>query len=1082
MRSKQAHFFFIILIINIQPVNSQLSDWENPLVTGENKEEARATSYSYASEGEALSMQRETSGRILSLNGTWKFSFAGSPDASPDLSHEQNVRNWDDIEVPSNWELQGYGIPIYTNHRYPFEPVDPPNVPDDNNPVGCYYRSFFLPPSWAEMDIIIHFGGVSSAFYVYINGKEAGYSQGSCLPAEFNITHYLEPGENTVSVKVFRWSDGSYLEDQDHWRLSGIFREVMLFAEPGARINDFFLQTELDSNYRDGIIRIRPEIVNNTGKNIDHFLLRAQLYDPWNVPVFDTPLKTEAERILHEDFPYRGTVRFGLLEGKVSSPYQWSAETPELYTLVLSLSDAKGNLIEARSCRTGFRSVETSPEGELLVNGKAVILHGVNRHDHHPVKGKALGRKDMLADVKLLKQLNFNAVRTSHYPNDPYFYDLCDQFGIYVIDETNLETHGIGGQLSNDPLWAHAFLERTIRMVERDKNHPSVIIWSLGNESGMGPNHAAMAGWIHYHDITRLVHYEGAQGDPRKEDYIQPGDPGYPGYFEFRDRGNPADAAFVDVVGRMYPRPEQLGLLTINEKSSRPVIASEYAHAMGNSLGNFREYWDVIRSEKRLAGAFIWDWIDQGIYKVHEDGTRYFAYGGDFGDSINDGNFCINGIIAPDRRPKPQAMEAKKVMQPVEIKLEDPEDLIFSIRNHHSFLNLDQFEILWEVFCHGEALLSGEGGSLSLEPGATALYAPDIPGIQPIEPGAGYQITLSFLLKEDVLWAKKGYRVASEQFALGGSPRPSYINDWNQEGSLQIAESRSEYNLTGEDFEIIVDRQTGYISGYGHSGRQLISQPLRFNFWRPPTDNDRRGFRIQENLSYWKDAAGLTRMTGLSLSEDRSNAEIVAHYELPGSGGTLKLIYQIYPNGWIRVENSIDPDPDLPVLPRYGIQMKIPERCSWVTYLGRGPHENYIDRNESAFEGLYSSTVEDLGEPYIYPQENANRTGVRWMAFTDSENSGLVITADSLLSMSAWPHSQENIEKAAHTFELPEESENTVNIDLIQMGVGGTDSWTAMAAPLEKYQIRPVKMHYSFWLKPYDGSTGLTEFGRMTVK
>jgi beta-galactosidase len=626
--------------------------WEDPLVSGINRDPSRATAYSFATNEAALKGDREQSGRMTSLNGEWDFSFALRPEDAPKDFYQKKVGGWKKIAVPSNWEMKGYDKPIYKSAVYPFRPVNPPYVPHDYNGVGCYQRSFTVPANWKDMNITLHFGGVSSGFKVWLNGKFLGYGEDSFLPSEFNITPYLQAGENILSVWVIRWSDGTFLEDQDHWRISGIQREVMLLAEPKLRIADFQWQAKLDKDYKDAVLSIRPRIENLTGKEISGYQVKAQLYRN-NKAVLEKPLERSVESIINEIYPRLDNVKFGLLETKISNPDKWSDEVPNLYTLVLTLEDSTGKILEAKSCKVGFRSIEFSKEnGKLLINGRLTYLYGVNRPDHHPVKGKALSREDILQDVRTIKRFNFNCIRTSHYPMDPYLYDLCDEYGILVIDEANLETHGLGSKLSNDPQWTSAYLERATRMVMRDKNHPSIIIWSLGNESGRGPNHAAMSGWIHEFDITRPVHYEPAMGDPRLEGYIDPSDPRYLKSNDHSHRiQNPRDAPFVDIVSRMYPGIYTPALLANQDNGDkRPIFFVEYSHAMGNSNGNMKEFWDVFRSTPRVIGGAIWEFKDQGLLKHDSAGGAFYAYGGDYGEKYFD-NFTIMGVVASDGRP-----------------------------------------------------------------------------------------------------------------------------------------------------------------------------------------------------------------------------------------------------------------------------------------------------------------------------------------------------------------------------------------------------------------------------------------------
>ncbi|MFN2285065.1 MAG: glycoside hydrolase family 2 TIM barrel-domain containing protein, partial [Anaerolineae bacterium] len=577
------------------------NDWENPQMVGQNKEPAHATLLPYQDTQSALEGDRNACTNFKLLNGDWQFKWAPNPASAPEDIHVEPFYDdgWDTIPVPSNWQMQGYGVPMYTNVQYPFPPDYMPEVPKDNNPVGSYRTTFTVPEAWDGKQVFIVFDGVDSAFYLWVNGQLVGYSQDSRLPAEFNLTPYLRPGENTLAARVYRWSDGSYLEDQDFWRLSGIYRDVYLFATPAVHIRDFWAQTELDADYHDAVLKISADIANYGSVNIDGYTLEVQLFDAAN------------RRITHHESRitnHESSVTFSL---PVINPLKWSAEHPNLYVLLLTLKDPAGNGLEVERCNVGFRKVEIK-DGKILVNGAAVYFYGVNRHEHDPDTGHAVSVESMIEDILLMKRFNVNAVRTCHYPDDPRWYDLCDQYGLYLIDETNIETHGVWDEPTRDPVWLTAFMERGSRMVKRDKNHPSIVIWSLGNESGHGPNHAAMAKWIHGHDPTRPVFYDSADHEP-----------------------------YVDIVSKMYPSLERLIELAERPGETRPFIMCEYAHAMGNSPGNLKEYWDLIAQYPRVRGGFVWDWVDQGLRRTTQDGVEWFAYGGDYGESPHDGSFCI---------------------------------------------------------------------------------------------------------------------------------------------------------------------------------------------------------------------------------------------------------------------------------------------------------------------------------------------------------------------------------------------------------------------------------------------------------
>ena len=1050
---------------NLAP-GQQQNDWENPLINGINRKPAHSTLYSYDNENDAKTCDRSKSTRILSLNGAWDFSFSAVPEKAPADFYKTRVTGWKTIDVPSNWELKGYGTAIYTNVIYPFR-VSPPYIDHSDNPVGCYQREFEVPAGWSGMDIILHFGGVSSAFYVWVNGEFVGYSEDSCLPSEFNITDKTKPGKNTVSVKVFRWCDGSYLEDQDHWRLSGIQREVLLLAQPDINITDVFVQAPLDKDYKNASLQIRPKISNAKNRNIEGDTLEAMLYGPDGNAILRQPLKKNLSSIINEVYPRIDNVKFALMEAKIEDPLKWTAETPNLYVLVFSLKDKDGKLLESKSTYIGFRSVETSGDGKILINGKPVMLYGVNRHDLNRYKGKAITREDMLEDVLLMKRFNFNAVRTSHYPNDPYFYDLCDMYGIYVMDEANLETHGLGSYFSNQPEWNNAFMERGIRMVERDKNHPSVIMWSLGNESGRGPNHAAMAGWIKDYDYLRLIHYEAAQGNPRVTGYIRPGDPNYPDR-TVTLKENPIDQPWLDVLGRFYPTPSMAEEVARQPGDNRPIIFSEYAHSMGNSTGNFKDLWDVFRSEHRIAGGFIWDWIDQGLVKVDASGKEFYAYGGDFGDKINDGDFCINGVLFPDRTPKPALFEVKKVFQPVVISLKDQESLTFNALNRQIFTTLDQYMILWELTENGKVILNGKQNVQEVLPGENFTFRILLQKETRIKSGAEYFLKIDFVLKKDLLWAKAGHSVAFEQFKLPWKKEviatvqkkfPPVIVNKDDVGSFVVS---------GKNFSVSFDKISGLITNWTVNGKILISgNGLSPSFWRPQTDNDFRGSKTHINLKEWKMSETERSISSFTSADmtDGSREVTIVHNIL---GGKVKWINNVKISGdaTISVDAKIEADNSLPVMPKIGMHIRIPAELKDIKWFGKGPQENYIDRETAAIVGLFEMNINEFITNYIKPQENSNRTDIRWMRFTGENGFGVEVKGKDLLSMSAWPWTVDQLEKANHPNELPVNDFITVNIDLKQMGVGGNDSWTQRAFPLPQYQIKPGNYSYSFTLKP----------------
>ena len=1053
-----------LLTISLYSEAQRVNDWENPLVISTNKMLARATSMSFESEVEALKGKRNESLSYRSLNGIWKFNWASVPEKSPQNFFEPSydMSNWDDIPVPANWELQGHGMAIYTNVTYPFVPVDPPNVPDNDNPVGCYKRDFEIPSNWKDMNVIIHFGGVSSAFYLWINGKKVGYSQGSRLPAEFDITPFLKEGKNTVSARVYRWSDGSYLEDQDHWRLSGIHRDVYLEATPKTYIYDFGVRTNFDEEYKNATLSIRPEISSTNKKVLKQWKLEAQIFDAYNKPVLAEKLSISADRVANERHPQRRGVKYGMMEVQIKNPLKWSAEFPNLYTLILYLTDNKGNLVETRSTKVGFRETEFR-DGELFVNGQPVLLYGVNRHDHSHLTGKVISDEVMLKDVLLMKQFNFNAVRTSHYPNNPRWYELCDEYGIYVMDETNLETHQLGGKLSNQPEWAYSFIDRAIRMVERDKNHPSIISWSLGNESGTGPNHAAMSGWIKEFDPTRFVHYEGTQSNSS-------------GGHKNRDKGKihiKADPDFVDIQSRMYADIDYMVHLANLPDDNRPVIWCEYAHAMGNSLGNFAAFWDAIKANKRMIGAFIWDWTDGGILRKDENGKEYWIYGGDSGEPIHSENFNNNGVISPNQTPKPATYEAKKVHQPVEIKALNLRSGELEIRNRHHFKSLNIYEIVWSVFRGGSVINNGTMAAPNTVPGKKSTIKIPLKEIKSYN-GQEYFLNVSFHLKEATKWADKGHKVAWEQFEL---PYTSKAKEFalSDMSNVKLIQSKILTTISGNGFKVKFDRIKGdLVSLVNASGKELLKAPLKANFWRPLTDND-NGSKMYRRSGVWKDALEGRILKKMNIFKVNDKViKMVSSYELPAlkpkntdkkAKTTLVMEYFIYGSGDIRVISSLTPTKGLPNLPRVGTQLQLAEDFDNMMWYGMGPYENYQDRINGTTIQLYKKSVKKDYFHYVMPQESNNYTQVRWASFRNSEGDGIKISGIEPLSISAWPYTMNDIENAKHINELPDRDIITLNIDHKQMGVGGDDSWSMHARPHKQYRL-PAKLYtYSYVIR-----------------
>lgn len=1051
------------------------SPWENPMITSVNREPARATAYSYASIEEAQRNDRETNKRLLFLNGAWDFKFAIKPADAPKDFHLKEVTGWDKIEVPSNWEMKGYDIPIYRSAVYPFQPIDPPRIPKDYNAVGSYQRTFDLPADWKNMNVTLHFGGVSSAYHLWINDRYVGYAEDSRLPSEFNATPYLQAGKNRISVQVIRWSDASYLEDQDHWRMSGIHREVFLMAEPKVRIADFHWQASLDAAYKDAKFSLRPRIDNFSGDSINGFTVKAQLYDEVGQPLLPNALERDAAEIFDEIYPRLDNVKFGMLETSIPNPKKWSAEEPNLYKLVVSLYDKAGQLLEAKSCDVGFRSIEISKEtGAFLVNGKSTKLYGVNRHDHHPERGKALTRADMEADIRQIKQFNFNAIRTAHYPNDPYIYELCDRYGLMVMDEANMESHGLGGKLMNDPAWITAHMERVTRMVERDKNHPSIVIWSLGNESGRGPTTAAMAAWIHDFDITRPVHYEPAMGSHQLPGYIDPSDPRYPKTNDHSHRlQNIKDQYYVDMVSRFYPGIYTPKLLLDQDNGdNRPILFVEYSHSMGNSTGNMKDFWDIFRSHPRLIGGFIWDYKDQGLIRQDSVYGKVMAYGGDFGEKIHNGAFNLNGIVDPWNRPKAAMYDNKRIYQPAEVRLLHAETARVEVKNRAVIQNLSNYRAVLLVRENGEVRKEIELPSIDVAPGDSIEM--ELLSYIPIKrkKEKEYQLDLTFRLKTEELWAPKDFVVSSSQ--LRWQTLESVMKPLKNNGKpSKLQEDAAVYRVTGADFEATFGKSSGALEYLTYRGKTIINQAVLPNFVRPATENDRRGWKPNRKLKYWYNEV---KLVGMEVQQEGNSTQIRSRYTLPGDSAKVTVRYTVKPQGVVAVAYELEVKDGLPNLPKVGLQLGVNPDFEAIQYYGLGEMETYPDRAYGFDLGVYAMNIDEFMEPYLVPQENGNRMDVRWFHLSDEKEGGLLVVGDQPLYMNAWPYSQEAIEEAKHWYKLQKEDKITLNVDLKQMGVGGNDSWSDVSQPLEQYQIPAKNYRYSFYLIPTDAKTDVKQY------
>ncbi|HYG22201.1 MAG TPA: glycoside hydrolase family 2 TIM barrel-domain containing protein [Verrucomicrobiae bacterium] len=1076
-------------------------EWENEQVNQINKQPPRATFTPFHDVTSALTGDPTRSAFYQSLNGAWRFHWVPTPDSRPTNFFESRFDDsqWVHIDVPSNWEMRGYGTPIYVSAGYPFR-IDPPRVTSvppthftaftERNPVGSYRRTFELPAAWDGRRVFIHFAGVDSAFYLWINGQFAGYSEDSRTPAEFDITDHVAAGTNQVAVQVYRWCDGSYLEDQDMWRLSGIFRDVCLYSTAPVRIRNFAVRTDFDADYRDATLQIKPELESHTTQSLAGWTIEATLFDEQLRPVEMQALKRDAASLLNQNFapsilndltPQRGSPTFALMEGVVARPSQWTAETPNLYTLVLALKDSASNIVEAVSCNVGFREIEIR-DGRFLVNGQPIRLRGVNRHEIDPDRGHAVAVDRMVQDILLMKRANINAVRTSHYPNDPRWYELCDRHGLYVIDEANIETHGTRGYLANDPGWHHAFLSRAIAMAERDKNHPSIIMWSMGNESGFGPNFAAISAWLSSFDPTRPIHYEGAQGEARERELL-PGSSSPTASASNARNLPPPDPDSVDVISRFYPRvlqpylkpdaPENarwdyLLAMARYPNDHRPILTSEYAHAMGNSIGNLKEYWDEIYSHPRLLGGFIWEWCDQGLRKVSSDGKRFIGYGGDFGDVPNHGIFSIKGVVTSDRDEYPKYWEVKKVYQPVGIRLagRNRRGLQIEVVNRHSFLNLRDLEPRWTVSSNGVVVESRIANPMVLRPGGTNLLFIPAAGTA-TRRGAEHWLRLSFHLRHQTDWAPAGHEVAWQQMpinvrstqAASSQRETRFDNSRGRNVGLRLTRTNESLAIAGDTFSIRFNVNNGTLSSLLYSGREFLggsnSGPV-LQFFRAPADND-RGFG-RWLARDWRQA-GLDQATRtLDSFSVQESAPIRIHIvsrttASNGAGYRHFETWTIHPEGVLDHDNRFEPFGVLPALPRIGVVLQLDGMFQNLQWFGRGPWENYADRKESADVSLWRSSVTNEYVPYVRPQENGNHEDTRWLTLKDGNGAGLKVSAiEALFSFSALPFTAADLASARHPHELEKRRTVVLSLDAAQSGLGNGSCGPGV---LEKYSVPP---------------------------
>lgn len=1013
-------------------------DWENIDLLHRNRLCSRAYFIPYEDIDSALSFERGESSRFKLLNGTWKFDYSSSPiEASSDFYVDYyDISVWADIKVPGNWQMQGYGKPHYTDLIYPF-PIDPPYVPSQN-PTGSYKREFYIGKDWEGLQILLRFEGVDSAFYVWINGREVGFSKGSRLPAEFDITPYIQFGMNNIAVRVYQWSDGSYLEDQDMWWLSGIFRDVCLIARPGIHINDIFAKAELDKAYKDGILQLEVILENSSQNHAADYQIECSLLEEHKL----SSIQSHIINNINISSKSRSLLNSKL---EVKCPHKWSAEAPNLYNLLVTLKNSEGDIIEIVPIKVGFRQVELKG-GNFLVNGVPIMLKGVNRHEHHPCLGRAVPIEWMKEDILLMKRHNINAVRTSHYPNDPRFYDLCDRYGLYVMDEADLECHGFelagdANRISNDPAWEKVYLDRIQRMVHRDKNHPSIIFWSLGNESGFGCNFEAMYNWCHKFDSSRLVHYEGD-----------------------------IEAKAADVFSTMYTSVEKLIDLGEIENISKPHILCEYAHAMGNGPGGLKEYQDAFYSHKRLQGGFVWEWMDHGIRRYTEDGKEYFAYGGDFGDEPNNSNFCCDGLVQPTRIPTPGLIEYKKIIEPVKVKEVDLMKGEIMIENLYDFISLDHLELSWNVMADEIILQSGTISvkGIKAKEKKTVKIPLTIP--EKIMENTDYWLNISFSLAYDNMWGHRGHKVAWDQFKL-----PIKAVAVNRPVSqrrevmppMRYSESSNIISIKGTNFSIVLDKIKGKMNEWNYEGTSIISKGPTLNFWRAPIDNDMYIVNDWKGKYIHMLQHRLDRLELEVANQDMIEVKVWTYTAPPTLdwGINCQCIYSFYGNGDIILRIKGEPRGDYPgIIPRIGLQIELYKDFQEVIWYGRGPGECYSDSKSANLFGIYRAMVDELYTPYIKPQENGNRTDVYWVSISDLRGTGFLVKGSEKFNFSAHHYKVEDFEKAKHTCDLIKKDNVILNIDYKQNGLGSN---SCGPRPLPQHTLALSKFEFELLITPY---------------
>lgn len=1040
----------------VQPVQVDPSrpDWENPAVFARNKLPAHATAFPFETRDAALAGDKARSARFLTLDGTWKFALSPSSDATP-TGFEQpsyDVASWANIKVPADWQAEGFDQARYFNITYPF-PANRPLIPHATNPVGNYRRDFTVPAGWSGQDVILHIGAAGSAYDIWVNGKKVGYSEDSKLPSEFDVTPFVTAGRNTIAIQIHRWSDGSYLEDQDFWRVSGIEREVYLVAAPKTRVQDIFVHAGLDAAYRDGVLSTEVKVAAATKP----VTARITLLDG------DRAFLTRAQAV-----PAGAADRTVTLSATVPGVKPWSAETPNLYTLLVELVGADGKVIQATPQRIGFRMVEMK-NGLVSVNGKPIVIRGVNRHEHDPEHFHVISEASMRRDIELMKRANINAVRTSHYPNDPRWYALADEYGLYVMDEANIESHGYMDyankhpeqrgalQIGFDPAWKDAHVSRVANMVERDKNHPSIIFWSMGNEAGIGPNFAAAAAAAKTRDPGRLISYLGWGT--------------WDGVSDHRPNW------YADIYAPMYDSAEKLADYATNWNFKQPVIQCEYAHMMGNSGGDLKDYWDVIYAHPdKLQGGFIWDWVDQSMYRYTKDGRRYWGDGSEYGPNPGGEIEFGDGLLQSDRTPNPAWYEVRKVYAPIQFEGFDAATGQVTVRNRHDFRDLSGFTFDWEVQEDGVAIAKGSLPAMKTAAHATEAVTLPIAAIAR-KPGSEYFVTVrARAAAGSVPLVPAGAVIGWEQFPLGPV---QHVEPPMADGKVAIGESDGAITLSAAGTTLAVDRKTGLVRRYAQGDVTLATGGAP-HFWRAVTDND-IGIGTAKQLAIWKTMSDTRTVTGISriTGADGSVAAVRVDYALGDGAARFTTLYRMNADGAVTIQGDLTPlRQDLPPPFRVGLAFAMPTAITTVEWYGRGPHESYVDRKTSAPIGLWRGPIAEQNHDYIRPQETGNKVDVRWMELSGAGH-GLRVSGDTPLMINALAFPYADLDR--HTpgswksTDVVPHGQVTLLVDGAQWGVGGDTQWSEVGKPLPKYRVPLAPTRVSFRIAPFTGAGTLVD-------